>query len=109
MSTLPREAGYEGSDYQDSYVKFFLYGDSKEQIPSQIKIWNKVGLAYGTVTETAFIEDTVNDLRFFLSATILVNQNGVFNDDIYEYEDIGIPFMAQLGRELYLYERARKQ
>jgi len=79
------------------------------QIPSNIEIYNKVGYAYGTLTETAYIVDTKNDIRFILSATILVNDNGIFNDNTYEYEHIGIPFLAQLGRELYTQEKERKE
>ena len=36
-----------------------------------------------------------------VSATILVNKDGVFNDDTYEYDEIGFPFLAELGRQLY--------
>jgi len=69
-----------------------------------MKIYNKVGYAYGTLTETAYIVDEENGIDFLLSATLLVNNNGIFNDDTYEYDEIGIPFLAQLGRELYLLE-----
>ena len=108
MHTLPRNNGYDEKEHYDSYVKFFMYGDSKERIPEHIKIYNKVGYAYGTLTETALITDEKEDIAFLLSATILVNKNGIFNDDTYEYDEIGIPFLAQLGRELYIYERTRK-
>jgi hypothetical protein len=37
----------------------------------------------------------------------LVNKDGIFNDDAYEYEEIGIPFLAQLGREIYQQELKR--
>ena len=33
-------------------------------------------------------------------ATILVNSNQIFNDDIYEFEQVGIPFLAALGQEI---------
>ena len=108
MQTLPKNAGYD-ENYYDSYVKFFIYGDSKKPIPEHIKIYNKVGYAFGTLTETAFIEDSKNNIRFFLSATILVNKNEIFNDDIYEYDTIGIPFLAELGRAFYELEMNRKQ
>lgn len=108
MRTLPRNAGYTEKEYYDSYVKFFLYGDSRERIPEHIEIYNKVGYAYGTLTETAYILDKKKGVHFLLSATILVNKNGVFNDDTYEYETIGIPFLAQLGREVYQLELDRK-
>ncbi len=108
MSTLPRNAKYDPKTYYDSYVKFFMYGDSKDPIPDHIKIYNKVGYAYGTLTETAYIVDTKNNIQFILSATILVNENDTFNDDVYEYDTIGIPFLAQLGREVYDLEIARR-
>ncbi len=103
MATLPRDASYDTVTYYDSYGKFFMYGDTKDTIPSHIKIYNKVGYAYGTLTETAYIVDEKEDVEFLLSATLLVNKNGIFNDDHYEYDEIGIPFMAQLGREFYEY------
>jgi hypothetical protein len=109
MSTLPKEAGYDRNEYYDSYGKFFMYGDSKEPIPEYIKIYNKVGYAYGTLTDCAYIKDTKNNIDFMLTATILVNKNGIFNDDNYEYDEVGIPFLAQLGRELYEIELNRKK
>lgn len=108
MHTLPKNTGYNQAEYYDSYGKFFMYGDTKEPIPDYIKIYNKVGYAYGTLTDCAYIKDTKNNIDFLVTATILVNSDGVFNDDNYEYDDIGIPFLAQLGRELYDYELGRK-
>ena len=109
MHTLPRKAKYDPETYYDSYGKFFLYGDSKDPMPDPIKIYNKVGYAYGTLTETAYVVDEKAGIHFLLSATILVNKNGVFNDDTYEYDTVGIPFLAQLGREIYALEKGRKQ
>ncbi|MGB0788129.1 MAG: serine hydrolase [Marinirhabdus sp.] len=109
MHAPPRKQGYNSKEHYDSYGKFFMYGDTKEDIPQHIKIYNKVGYAYGTLTDNAYIVDEKNGIRFFLSATVLVNKNGIFNDDTYEYETIGIPFLSQLGRELYLYEYAQRQ
>ena len=98
---------YTQPDYWDSYVKFFMFGDQKTPIPKHIRIYNKVGEAYGTLTETAYITDSQQGIEFMLSATVFVNENGIFNDDLYEYEDIGIPFLAALGRAVYAYERSR--
>lgn len=108
MHTLPKDAGYDPEEYYDGYCKFFIYGDSKENIPEHIKIYNKVGFAYGTLTDSAYIIDEKNQIEFMLTATILVNKDGIFNDDKYEYDEIGIPFLAQLGREFYNYELNRK-
>ncbi|WP_222983660.1 serine hydrolase [Flagellimonas meishanensis] len=109
MYTLPKDLGYDTEEFYDSYVKFFLFGDSTDPMPDHIKIYNKVGYAYGTLTDCAYIKDTKNDVDFMITATILVNSDGVFNDDAYEYDEVGIPFLAQLGRELYEYELKRKQ
>lgn len=105
MKILPRQAGYDPETYPDGYCKFFLFGDTEQRIPDQIEIYNKVGFAYGTLTDCAYIQDREAGVEFLLTATILVNQDGIFNDDQYEYEEIGLPFLAALGRKLYEYER----
>ncbi|WP_127018449.1 serine hydrolase [Flagellimonas beolgyonensis] len=109
MHTLPPELGYDPEEFYDSYVKFFLFGDRTDPMPDYIKIYNKVGYAYGTLTDCAYIRDTKNNIDFMVTATILVNSDGIFNDDVYEYDEIGIPFLAQLGRELHQYELQRKR
>ena len=101
MSALPKDQGYNGEEYYDSYVKFFLFGDSEEPIPPSFRIYNKVGYAYGTLTDTAYIVNKEEGVEFLLHATILVNADQIFNDDQYEYDEIGIPFLAALGREIY--------
>lgn len=108
MHTVPRKIGYDPKTYYDGYCKFFIFGDTKENIPEHIEIYNKVGFAYGTLTDCAYIKDTEKNIDFFLTATILVNKDGIFNDDVYEYDEIGIPFLAQLGREIYQQELKRK-
>ena len=101
MQNLPKNAGYNPIEYYDGYCKFFMFGDTKENIPSNIKIYNKVGNAYGTLIDCAYIVDAKNNVEFIVSATLLVNKDGVFNDDKYEYDSIGLPFLAELGRQLY--------
>jgi hypothetical protein len=111
MLKLPKDFEFLNQDssevYYDGYVKFFLFGDIKEPVPDHIKIMNKVGYAYGYLTDCAYIFDTINNLEFFLTATVHVNDNQIYNDGIYEYEEIGIPFLAELGRQIYQYELER--
>ena len=109
MSALPYQVGYDRKEFYDGYVKFFMFGDSEEHIPEEIKIYNKVGYAYGTLTDCAYIHDQRNDIEFLLTATILVNSDQVFNDDHYEYDEVGIPFLAELGRQIHAYEMTRKK
>lgn len=101
MAVIPKTVGYDPKTYYDSYVKFFMFGDSKKPIPSHIKIHNKVGYAYGYLTDNAYIIDTKNNVEYILTATIHVNANKIYNDDTYEYETVGIPFLAALGREIH--------
>ena len=101
MQNLPKNAGYNPTEYYDGYCKFFMFGDTKENIPSNIKIYNKVGDAYGTLIDCAYIVDEANKVEFIVSATLLVNKDGIFNDDKYEYDTVGLPFLGELGRQLY--------
>lgn len=110
MARLPKEQIYPKYDkekYYDGYVKFFMYGDNKNEIPDHIRIFNKVGYAYGTLTDCAFIVDLKYNIAFFITATIQVNENQIFNDGVYEYDELGIPFLASLGRKIYDLELSR--
>jgi hypothetical protein len=102
MQNLPKNAGYDSKEYYDGYCKFFMFGDTKENIPNSVKIYNKVGDAYGTLTDCAYIVDSEKDIEFMVSATLLVNKDGIFNDNVYEYDEVGLPFLAELGRQLYM-------
>ncbi len=110
MSTLPKESTYPNySGKEDSYVKFYIYGDTKDTIPDHIRIFNKVGWAYGFLTDVSYIIDTKNNIEFMVAASIHVNENETYNDGEYEYETIGLPFFGNLGRMLYAHELQRKR
>ena len=64
----------------------------------KIDIYNKIGFAYGYVSETAFIETPKSSI--IISIAMKVNENQIFNDNNYEYEEIAIPFFAEFGREI---------
>ena len=109
MSQLPRETRHpDYSDKPDNYCKFFLYGDDNSaEIPDHIRIFNKIGLAYGFCIDNAYIVDFKENIEFMLTAVIYVNENNRLNDGIYEYETVAFPFLAQLGRIIYEHERQR--
>ena len=109
MSLLPRESDYPRYQEWDSYVKFFLFGDSKDSIPDHIRIFNKVGDAYGFLTDVAYVVDFKNKVEFLLAANIHVNKNQTYNDGEYEYDEIGFPVLARLGRMVYEYELERER
>ncbi|HMQ43463.1 MAG TPA: serine hydrolase [Mariniflexile sp.] len=102
MKISPKEAGYLDADHYDSYGKFLIFGDDKSPMPNTIEIYNKVGYAYGYLTDCAYIKNKNTHKEYIITATIHTNKNGIFNDGIYETETIGIPFLAELGRQLVI-------
>lgn len=70
---------------------------------------NKSGLAYGFITDNAYVEDAGSGARFFLAAVISVNVNGVYNDNDYAYKEVALPFMKRLGELVLEYERGAKE
>ena len=109
MELKPRDLPYPIDTLADNYVKFLMVGDQESSAyPSSLKILNKVGWAYGYLTDVAFIHDIENDVNFFLASTIHVNRNQIYNDGIYEYEEVGLPFLGELGRLIYAYELSKK-
>jgi hypothetical protein len=111
MSQLPRETQYpDYSSKPDNYCKFFMYGDDDEAvIPDHIRIFNKIGLAYGFCIDNAYIVDFEENIEFMLTAVIYVNENNRLNDGDYEYETVAFPFLARLGRLIYEYELNRER
>ena len=111
MSQLPRETTYPKYDstYYDSYGKFLLTGDQKRSFPKSIRIFNKVGDAYGYLIDNAYIVDFERGVEFMLSAVISCNSDGIFNDDAYDYDKIGYPFLGNLGRVIFDLDAKRKR
>ncbi|MFN0213097.1 MAG: serine hydrolase [Saprospiraceae bacterium] len=111
MGIFPRECNYPkyDSSYYDGYAKFLLFGDTKSPQAGSVRVFNKIGQAYGTMTDVAYIVDFEHGVEFILAVTLLCNANGIFNDDHYEYETVGLPFMAKLGRAALDFERNRKR
>ena len=111
MSMFPQESKfptYSENEY-DAVCKFLLYGSGKGDKPKNIRIFNKVGDAYGQLTDAAYIVDFEKNIEFMLSATIYCNEDETLNDDKYDYETIGFPFMKRLGEMVYNFETSRKR
>lgn len=109
MSMLPKQCDNPRYNFKDSHVKYFMFGDSSKSIPENIKIYNKIGCAYGYLIDNAYIVDTQKGIEFMLTSVIYTNENNILNDGKYEYYKTGMPFLANLGREIYSFEeRGRK-
>jgi len=112
MSMTPLESKfpfYDKENYWDNYVKFLMYGAEKTPMKKGIRVFNKVGDAYGYLIDAAYFADYDNNVEFMLSAVIHCNSDGIFNDDKYEYDEVGFPFMKHLGLTIYDYELKRKK
>jgi len=112
MSQYPAETDYPSyghPDYWDAYCKFLYWGSGKEDLPRSFRIFNKVGNAYGFLTDAAYVVDFEKNIEFLLSATIYCNSDGVLNDSNYDYDSVGLPFMKNLGRVIYDYEITRQR
>ena len=111
LSQFPSETNYPKYDtvqYYDSYVKFY-FQDSTHKMPSYIRVFNKVGWAYGFLIDASYVVDFKNNVEFMLASTVYVNSDEILNDDKYDFETIGHPFMYQLGQTIYNYELTRKR
>lgn len=109
MSMFPSESRFPtyGENEHDAIAKFLFYGAEKGKKPNHIRIFNKVGDAYGQLTDTVYFVDFEKNVEFLLSATIYCNEDETLNDDKYDYETIGFPFMKRLGEIIYEYEASR--
>jgi len=112
MHTLPTESQYptyDTANYWPNYCKFLYTGSEKGPFPSNIKIFNKVGDAYGFLLDIAYVMDPEKKLEFMLSAVIYCNSDGILNDSKYDYDTLGFPFYKNLGQLIYNYELQRKK
>jgi hypothetical protein len=112
MSAYPGESGIaeysDPTEYPQARVKLLMVGGgSAPGIPDNIRIFNKPGEAYGFMTDCAYIVDYENGVEFLLAATLFTNANETFNDDDYEYDEIALPFLRDLGLAIYEIELNR--
>ena len=111
LTIYPRQSSYpsyNSKTYYDSYKKYFMFGDSKKPITNNdIKITNIVGQSYGFMVDCAYIQNKKENVEFMLSAVIYTNEDEILNDGKYEYNTIALPFLAELGRQIYSYELTR--
>lgn len=111
LSQYPSETPdpkYDEKTFYDSYVKFF-FRDSTRRMPDGVRVFNKVGWAYGFLTDVSYVADFNNQVEYMLAATLYVNSDDILNDGKYEYTTVGWPFLYQLGQTIYRYELQRKR
>ncbi|PTQ92950.1 hypothetical protein C8P68_11081 [Mucilaginibacter yixingensis] len=111
MSMYPTESdhpAYHRPDYFPAYCKFLYYGgDSTASIDPNVRIFNKVGDSYGYDIDNAYIVNFKTGAEFLLSAVVQSNEDGIYNDNKYEYTTVCLPFLKNLARVLMQYEQSR--
>lgn len=109
----PHSSGYQPyatKQFFDAYKKYLYYGRSSQiALDSTFRIYNVVGMSHGYLSDVAYFISPIQHSEFLLSAVLYVNQDGIINDGAYEYNSIGLPFLAQLGQLIQQYETNRRQ
>ncbi len=113
MSKYPTESDFPKYDlpyYYPTYCKFLFYGADENIKPNpNIRIFNKVGDAYGYSLDNIYLIDYETKVEFILTAVIQSNDDEIYNDNTYEYETVSYPFLKNLGQKVYDFELQRSK
>jgi hypothetical protein len=77
---------FDPAVHPDEWPHFFRPGVERVAPRAELRVSNKIGLAYGFASETAYIEHVPSGRAFFLAMCVYVNDNAVLNDGVYEYD-----------------------
>ena len=100
MGTLPSEsglAGYQRNIVSDYQLVPFLRGIERVRARGHFEIHSKVGQAFGFLIGNARIKDKDTGKVFFLTAVVYANPNEVLNDDLYAYDTVSFPALADVA------------
>ncbi len=114
MSQLPTESNHppyadEEGRFYPSYNKYLWKGAKKDSSQKSLRSFNVTGKGYGQLLDVAYFVDFDKKIEFFLAAVIDCNSDGILNDDKYDYDTIGLPFLQHLGQVMYEYEAKREK
>ncbi|RZK97998.1 MAG: hypothetical protein EOO89_32635, partial [Pedobacter sp.] len=92
MSMLPTESNYpkyDPKEFWPAYAKMIYFGREKNaDMPGDIRIFNKYGDSYGFIIDNSYFTDLKNGVEFLLTAVVQSNEDGIYNDNKYEYETV---------------------
>lgn len=112
MSKYPTESDfpkYDPKEFWPTYAKMLYYGRENISPDPNIRIFNKYGDSYGYIIDNSYFVDFKNGIEYFLTAVVHSNEDGIFNDNKYEYDTVCFPFMKNLGQSIYEVELNRKK
>ena len=108
LALRPRESDeprYDETSHPDGYARWFFVGDGRRRYPDGLRVLGKSGMAYGYLSEVAHVHDADSGAEFLLAASIHCNADGIYNDDRYDYDDVGLPFLAEVAHAVLAAER----
>jgi len=108
IGSFPRElenSSYDTAKLADYYYKFFIDPKVIQTKDNSIRIYNKVGLASGFVSDVSYFYDSTHQIEYFISAAIL-SKNANSNEN--NYNDFGIPILRKIGGLIYTDELYNK-
>lgn len=111
LALRPRESVdpvYPEASHPDGHARWFFVGDGTQRYPEGMTVFGKSGMAYGSLSEVAWVIDRHSGAECLLAARVLCNADGVYNDDRYEYDTVGLPFLAAWSRAVLDVERERR-
>jgi hypothetical protein len=91
---------YEDEKKSELRYKTMLEGVIRVVPRERVTYVNKAGRAYGFHLENAYLRERKSKRAFFVTVVLYVNDNGVLNDDKYQYDEISRPFLKDLGEAL---------
>ncbi|MHC1702582.1 MAG: serine hydrolase [Tenuifilaceae bacterium] len=106
LQSSPLQANFaEYSDtsvFHPNFLKILLFGRDKNVNYPGVEFYNKSAMAYGFMADCCYLRDPKNNVEFFLTVYMYLNKDEILNDNKYEYDTIGIPFMRKFGELIYL-------
>lgn len=111
LALRPRESEdpvYPEAAHPDGVARWFFVGDGTQRYPEALTVFGKSGMAYGSLSEVAWVVDRASGAECLLAASVLCNADGIYNDDRYEYDSVGLPFLAAWSRAVLDCERAAR-
>jgi hypothetical protein len=106
LGTLPSESGLAGYDRNvvaDYQLDPLLRGIERVRPRGKFKVYSKVGQAFGFLIANAYVVDVASNRAFFLAAAVFANPDEVMNDDLYAYDTIAFPALADVGEAFARY------
>lgn len=90
------------TDPHDSGLRYhtMITGMMKVMPLARIRYAGKAGRAYGFLLDNAYVEDLESGRAMAVTLVAYANENGVLNDNLYEYDGVTRPLVKAMGEVL---------